>query len=85
MIVLKVLAGFISGNGLIVGLIAGLLVTGLLWDSGRIKRAEQRGAATWQAKTEAANAQGVDTAGKAGALVRDPRARGLQDPNFRGQ
>lgn len=85
MTVLKVLSGLVSGNGLIVGLIAGLLVTGLLWDSGRIKRAEQRGAATWQATTEAANAKGVDTAGKAGALVRDPRSRGVQDPNYRRQ
>lgn len=73
------------GNGLIVGLIVGLVTTALLWDSGRIKRAEQRGAATWQATTEAAGAKGVDTASKAGALVRDPRSRGVQDPNFRGQ
>lgn len=81
----SVIRALLGGNGLIVGLIVGLVTTALLWDRGRINRAEQRGAATWQAHTEAANAKGVDTAGKAGALVRDPRSRGVQDPNFRGQ
>lgn len=76
---LATLRALIGGNGLLLGAIAGLAVTGLLWDRGRITAAEQRGAQEVQRVIERKGAKDVEKAREARARVGGAAADCLRD------
>jgi len=80
---LKAIKAVLSANGMIVGVIIGLLTTGLMWDRSRIAAAKSVGAQEVKTKIDAKGAKDVEKAKQARAIVGAAAPDCLRDPYCR--
>jgi Flp pilus assembly protein TadB len=73
---------FLSANGIVLALTAGLITTALLWDRGRLNAAEERGAKTERRATEQANEQVLQRADRVRSQSLNDGVRGVVDPFY---